>query len=372
MRSALPAIGSSPDVAILDGIDLGVATTDQNGVIQFLNRTGRELLASLGTSSTEIQALLGLSASPGSLLGDEIRCRLISQVVVEGVDLALEVEISRSIDDGQRVVGYFFVFRDVIADEQAELERHRLERLAAMGTMVAGFAHEVRNPVASLRSLAESLSEELADAHIKLSHADRMLEVLVRVERLVDTWLKFGKPPRANRGFFHPWTILSGATSALAARTTTMREQLKVEMAPDLPDAFVDESQLVQVLVVLLNNAIDATGSPGRVSLRAVDHRAADPDGRIRRSQPPPGPPSIRFEVTDDGPGVPPELRSRIFDPFFTTKASGIGLGLSIAQQLVAENGGRLEVGTSATGSTTFSVIVSTAPQVELGLQRLR
>lgn len=132
-------------------------------------------------------------------------------------------------------------------------------------------------------------------------------------------------------------------------------EEIRLEAEPGLPDVNVDERQIAQALVILLHNALEATGSPLRVTLRLRRVRAT-PEGR--RKSDPPASPSVRFEVEDDGPGIPPEILNQIFDPFFTTKASGTGLGLSIAQQIVSENSARLEVASTPGSGTCFSIVV--------------
>jgi len=125
-------------------------------------------------------------------------------------------------------------------------------------------------------------------------------------------------------------------------RTRPLGGRLGLEVDADLPDVFVDADHLVQALVALLDNALDATGAPARVTLQVQCESAA----------------FVRFNVHDDGPGVRPENLGCIFDPFFTTKPECCGLGLSIAQQLVTENGGRIEVVSSPGGPTIFSVLV--------------
>lgn len=251
--------------------------------------------------------------------------------------------------------------RDAIDDKQREAERYRFDRLVAMGTMVAGFAHEVRNPVAALRSIAEELAEELATARVQLPHVGRMLKVLERIERLVRTSLQFGRPPAPRRAAHRPWSILSLALTGAGPRVRQLEEQLRIEVEPDLPDVFCDDNQTAQALIVLINNALDATGSAARVMVRAFGARTLPKEGsRVRDSHPPSLGDWLRFEVCDDGPGIPAENVERVFDPFFTTKPSGTGLGLAIAQQLVAENGGRIELSTSAGGPTTFAIVLPT------------
>lgn len=239
-----------------------------------------------------------------------------------------------------------------MAQEQEGLRR--VERLAAMGTMVAGFAHEVRNPVAALRAMTEQLGEDLAEIGQPMPHITRMLQALGRIERLVDTSLQFGRPAAPHFGEHRPWTLLSAALTTVAPRTSGMGGEIRLEVEPGLPSVFVDDTQIVQVLVILLNNALDAVGTPRRVLLRAVSAGSLDERESVSSSVPPIG---VRFEIVDDGPGIAPDVMGRVFDPFFTTKVTGTGLGLSIAQQLVSENAARLEVSSVPHVKTSFAVL---------------
>lgn len=359
------------DQIILDGVDVGIVTTDDAGKVTFVNRAATEILELDPTLDrdpvgSDVGALLALTEPLDALVGDSSR-RGMSHLLVtaRGSELDLEISVSRAEDAVHERIGFFFIFRDVREEKARETERRRFERLVAMGTMVAGFAHEVRNPVAALRSLAESLAEELSDDELLLSHVTRMLQVLERIERLVRTSLQFGRPTAPRRAPHRPWNILNQAVAQLAPRSGPLAGKLRVEVEPELPDVYVDDAQLTQVLIILLNNALDAAGAHGRLVLRAVGTKPTDDAGRGRKSVPPPPPssprgaapcPVVKFEVIDDGPGIPAGILGRIFDPFFTTKPSGTGLGLSIAQQIVNENGGRLEVTSPRGGPTTFSV----------------
>lgn len=348
------------DQAILDGIELGILTTDHEGKVTFANRTATQLLHVDTESATgsEVATLLRLPSTPRALLGGASRTQIShAYTTSEGAELDLEISMSAGdgLDDAR--VGFFVIFRDVREEKLRETERRRFERLAAMGTMVAGFAHEVRNPVAALRSLTEELEEELTIAGVHLPHSGRMLRVLERIERLVRTSLRFGRPAAPKRGAHRPWVICSAALEGIAPRTLASNDQISVESDLELPDVYVDDGQIAQALVILLDNALDAAGGPRGVHLRLLPGRPIDIDPRFRKSVPPPAFAGVRFEVVDEGPGILPADLSRIFDPFFTTKPSGTGLGLSIAQQIVAENGGRLEV-TSTRGMTTFAITV--------------
>lgn len=348
------------DRAILDGIDLGILTTDHEGVVTFANRTATKLLDIDAEAATgnPVATLLRLPDAPGALLAGASRRQVShAHTTIEGAELDLEISISAGdgLDDAR--AGFFVIFRDVREEKLRETERRRFERLAAMGTMVAGFAHEVRNPVAALRSLTEELEEELSLAGVHLPHSGRMLRVLERIERLVRTSLRFGRPAAPKRAAHRPWIICSTALEGIAPRTAAAEEQISVESDLELPDVYVDDGQIAQALIILLDNALDAAGSPKGVHIRLLAGRPLDIEPRYRKSIPPPACAGVRFEVIDEGPGIAQSDLSRIFDPFFTTKPSGTGLGLSIAQQIVAENGGRLEV-TSTRGATTFAITV--------------
>ncbi|HTJ84153.1 MAG TPA: ATP-binding protein [Polyangiaceae bacterium] len=348
------------DHAILDGVEVGIVTTDDEGHVTFLNRYAEKLLrVDRGVAGRPVEQLLGLSQGPEELLGGDARRTLAYPLsTIDGVELDIELSVSRG--EGDRRVGFFFIFRDVRDEKLKELERSRFERLAAMGTMVAGFAHEIRNPVAAMRSIAEELNEELAAVGLSLPHNGLLLRMVERIERLVKTSLQFGRPAAPRRSMQRPEVIVSFALSEIHARLRASTEPMRVEVDPDLPELFVDERQLTQALVVLLDNALDATGSVARVWIRVRRGSAIEGEARTRKSDPPPMS-QVRFEVIDDGPGISADLLDRIFDPFYTTKPTGTGLGLSIAQQIVNENGARLEVA-SGPGGTTFSIVVAVEP----------
>ncbi len=352
------------DLSVLDAVEVGIVTTDDRGVITFANAPAVDLLRGGEPLVGErVSTWLGLPDDVAEAVGSEPTRQLAyAHETPDGLLLDLEMTVGRSNKpDG---CGFFVVFRDVHEVKHREAARRRFEHLAAMGTMVAGFAHEVRNPVAALRSIAEELTEDLASQGVSLPHPSRMLRILERVERLVRTSLQFGRPAAPTRAPHRPWTICSEALAGIAPRTMAAGHPLRVEVEPDLPDAFVDHAQIVQVLINLLDNALDAASSPRGVLLRVSRARAREVEPRGRRSNAPPAPGGVRFEVIDDGIGIPVSEASRIFDPFFTTKSTGTGLGLSIAQQIVGDNGGQLEL-TSPRAPTIFGFVVRAAEDVE-------
>ncbi len=347
-REALQRLGP----CILEGIDVGIVATTEDGIVTFANRAAKRLLRlereAIGLSARE---LLGLPGSPSGLVRGDARCCEVAypHQLSDGVQLDLEVSVCRGDAGGDPSAGYYLIARDVRDEKLREAERRRFERLAAMGTMVAGFAHEVRNPVAAIRSIAEELEEELREAGASTLHIGLLLQMVGRVERLVRTSLQFGRPAAPRRARHRPCAMVASAMAELRPRLRPLGQEIAVEVEEGLPDVHVDDRHIAQVLVILLQNALDAAGSPSRVRMRLGVARAPHPGARSPEEDP-----SVRFEVINEGPGISPDVLGRVFDPFFTTKPTGTGLGLSIAQQLVHENCGRLGVDSPPSGPTSF------------------
>jgi len=342
--------------AILDGLHISVATTDAEGRLSFINR---EACATLGLVA---QTLVGRPA--GEVLGLPERATTLLRTGGEAGGLerfeytynapgepAREIGLSMRRGAGpSESSGYFLVFRDVAQQRHAE----RMERLAAVSTMAAGFAHEVRNPLASLRMLSEILVNELPRDDSNQEVLTRMTRQLARIERLVATSLRFARPEQPRRGLHPPAVLMAALSEALLPRLQSLRAAaLDVAVDGDLPHVDCDEAQLVQVLVILVNNALDSASGVSGVHVRVTQEREHIP-GEAKPQR------RVRIAISDDGPGVPEELRATIFHPFFTTKPSGTGLGLSIAQQIVHENRGRIELERSRGRGAVFSVVLAT------------
>ncbi len=331
---------------ILDELPAGVLTADAEGRTTFVNRAGLEALglegaAHLGAPMTEV-----LHFPPDLLLEEERRRRheyLVERADGRAVQLGLSITPTRG---KHAKIHWFVLFRDLTPDREAEQAHRRVERLAAMGTMVAGFAHEVRNPVTAMRSVLETLDEELPSPDPRRVYATKLIKHLERVERLVKSSLTFGRPDSPRKARVSPARLVDEAIEQMRPRTGNLGS-IRCEIADGLPDILVDELHLTQVLVAILNNALDAAVYPDQVTARA----RLDDDGQVC------------FVIDDFGPGIPRHVQARMFDPFFTTKASGSGLGMSIAQRLAHDNGATIEV--SSTPGRGATVRVRVPPRIE-------
>jgi signal transduction histidine kinase len=218
------------------------------------------------------------------------------------------------------------------------------EKLAAVGRLAAGVAHEIRSPLTSLRLRLFSMQKALGAHNQVQRDIQVMSDEITRLDSIIRNFLEFSRPPEIQLGRYDVALLLDKTLELLRHKIETCRIRVELDHAADLPPARVDAQQLRQVFLNLLNNAIDALPNGGTIQVEvklAVDRDAQE---------------MIRVRVRDNGAGIPAPIRERIFDPFFTTKEGGAGLGLWIAQRIMTEHGGRLELEASSDRGTAFAV----------------
>lgn len=224
-----------------------------------------------------------------------------------------------------------------LAATRERLARH--EKLASLGQLASTVAHEVRNPLAIIRSLVQSLEERIPGSEEESLESCRVIrEEIDRLSRVVTSLVGFSKPLQLRKS--------EVAATAIVERTELLAQRMLKERSIRLETnggngrrarVRADGDLLCQVLLGLLANAAEATPDGGSIHLGWRRHGA-----------------SVEFAVTDQGPGVPEHIREQIFDPFFTTRPDGSGLGLAVAQQIVEAHGGHIEVETSQGSGARF------------------
>ena len=218
----------------------------------------------------------------------------------------------------ERLGGEVSRLREELRQKNAELRRR--ERLAALGEMAAGLAHEVRNPLGGIALYASMLEGQLADRPPSQMAASRISQGVRTLDRLVGEILDFAQEHRVDQRTCRLADVLSGVEEGIRPWAVEHMVEVTIEPAAFEVQAYCDPPRLQRVLLNLMMNAVQAVGEGGHVRLSA----SARPDGR-----------GIEIEVCDDGPGIPPENLERIFNPFFTTRATGTGLGLAIVHRIV-------------------------------------
>jgi signal transduction histidine kinase len=238
----------------------------------------------------------------------------------------------------------------VIENSQQYRRMQERDRLAALGQMAAGLAHEVKNPLGAIKGAAQLLSEPeegtVTDPQSR-EFLGIILEEVDRLDRVVGSVLDYARPSKGNPGAVDVNAVVRRTLQVLASAQPT-EQSVSTEFGDELPLVRADAEQLRQVLMNLVQNALQATASMGggvSVSTRARQ------GGRGRGE-------SVEIAVRDHGTGITPQVLKSLFVPFFTTKAKGTGLGLAISQRLVEEWGGRIEVVSQPGSGSTFSVVL--------------
>jgi two-component system, NtrC family, sensor histidine kinase HydH len=227
------------------------------------------------------------------------------------------------------------------------------DRLAALGEMAAGLAHEIRNPLGAIKGAAQCLDPRRMPGE-DAEFVDVIVEEVNRLNGVVSAFLDYSRPLKQNFGPSDLNEVVT-RTIRLIQNEVPAHLQLKVELAEGLPRLDSDAEQLKQVLINLVQNAIQAMGAgPGAITVRTMRHERFS-EFRFGAEQ-------VEVQVQDTGPGIPADQQLNIFVPFFTTKQKGTGLGLAICQRIVKNHGGSISVHSKVGEGATFVVRLPALP----------
>ncbi len=243
------------------------------------------------------------------------------------------------------------VYRGVIGPLRVELGESRARaarhaKLASLGTLAAGVAHEIRNPLTAINVRLHSLKKNLVPDSSEQEDALVIGHEIQRLERIVQEFLQFARPAEPKLFTVSADSLFTRMHSLFSPQLEKTSIRLNLESVPDLW-VRVDPHQMEQVLINLIQNAAESMERGGTITLRARSGSARLP-GRTG--------PVVMLEVSDTGTGIPPEVRQRMFDPFFTTKKEGTGLGLAIAARIVEKHGGSIECRSEVDRGATFVI----------------
>jgi len=227
-----------------------------------------------------------------------------------------------------------------LGEANQQIERSR--RLAALGEMAAGIAHEVRNPLGSIRLYARMLVEDLADRLKERAVAEKIGRAASHLDAVVGDVLAFSREFRLRRAPAEVGPLFDAALDASCHDGLPVWKSVRVQRSGDHVEIDADAHLLQQALTNIIRNALEAMGeSPAPPGGHRLDLAASsDSNG------------NARITIRDTGPGIPPEVLSRMFNPFFTTRHTGTGLGLAIVHRIIDAHGGRITVEPARPGST--------------------
>ena len=323
--------------SIVQSVASGLLTVDARGRVTFLNRAGEQIT---GLSLAGVRggpAGRWFSAFQGQAGRDET-----DFVNARGEQLRLGYTLFPLRGREGEEIGRAVIFQDLTALRAMEERVQRSERLAEMGSVAAGLAHELRNPIASMSGSVELLRAGLDPGGQDARLMDIVLREATRLNQLVTRFLEYARPAEPRRAQVDLARIAADTLDVFANDPAAARLRVSRELRPT--PATCDADQMRQVMWNLLLNAAQAAQAAGRDRVAVTVRCAPEPGG------------GARLEVEDDGPGVAPQDVPRLFTPFFTTKERGTGLGLATVQRVVDAHQGTVVAAAGAAGGARFTV----------------
>lgn len=356
--------------SIIQNVGSGLMTVDLHNCITSFNSSAEEIL---GYSEDEIV---------GKRLEDVFSRNALERLVhaMNGTEQSLmnrEMEVERKdkrktyigftvtarLDNRNERVGSIIAFRDISEIKRMQAEVIRMDRLASLGVMASGIAHEIRNPLAGIKTVAQTMEEEIDDGDEKREYLARIIRQVNRMDDLLRAFFTYARPRPPVRKFYRLNEIVQEVIALLKQKLEKNNIRFVEDYAPTLPLIYVDFHQIQQVILNLVLNAIDAMPKGGELSIIA-EARYATIQRVDRRGKRFPIPSKnllyADVRVKDTGEGIPPENLQQIFDPFFTTKSQGSGLGLSIVYTIIDEHRGDIQVESVRGQGTTFRLLLPT------------
>jgi two-component system sensor histidine kinase HydH len=351
-RTSLTRIKAFSD-HVVENMPIGLVATDSRQQVVMFNQVAESVLqlpapSVIGKPAGQVlPAALWSQVEAGgargaAILEKEVDCTLAGNRVIP-----LEIGAGRLTDESGRYLGSVLLFRDLSEVRTLRNEIARNQRLVTVGRLAAGVAHEIRNPLSSIKGFATYFRERYRENDQDAQTASILIQEVDRLNRVVGQLLEFSRPvsivPRPVRLDRLIADIVKLVENQARAKGVTVA----VDIRAGLPEVRLDADRLNQVLLNLLLNGIEATESGGGLTVRG--YAAAD----SRR---------LEIQVSDTGCGIRPEDLAHVFEPYFTTKPSGTGLGLAIAHNILEAMGAEIGVQSVFGAGTTFTLKLPVHP----------
>jgi len=347
-------------LTVLDSVGDGVIVISREGAVTLMNPAAEEMT---GRSRRQV---LG-SLFNGTFVAEPVLVEMVERTATSGVSLSDQDNVvlypsGRVIPvnattfpllrpDGEPI-GVILTLRDLTSIRELEAAVRQADRLSALGTLAAGLAHEVKNPLGGIKGAAQLLERELDSDSELLEYPRVMIKETERIDKIIRQLLELASPrgPRYQPVNLH--MVL--ADIILLQREAAVNREVSITTAfdPSIPPIMADEAQLTQVFLNLIRNALEAMNEGGRLTVSSrvlAEYQLARNESRSRM---------VAVEVTDTGPGISAENLAKVGTPFFSTKDGGTGLGVAICQKIVAEHRGMLKIDSKPGQGTRITVLL--------------
>ena len=346
---------------IIDSVGDGVIVLNAEGAVTLINPAAEELAGvsrrlAIGTpfaaqfkGEPELVEMAAKTGSTGMTISDYENIVLKRSGKPTPVSATTSPLLTAS---GERV-GTIVILRDLSNIRELEETVRHADRLSSLGTLAAGLAHEIKNPLGGIKGAAQLLEMELAEDHEMREYTRVVLKEVQRVNRIVEELLELAAPRKLKQEPVNLHKVLGDIVLLQKRAAEGKSISFVQQFDPSIPPILADEGLLTQLFLNLIKNAVEAIADEGliRISSRVLADYSMTQKGEGRSRM-------VALDVSDNGPGIPPEVLNNLFTPFFTTKARGTGLGLAICQKIVAEHRGMMKVESDPGKGTTFTVML--------------
>ncbi|MFO7645928.1 MAG: ATP-binding protein [Desulfosarcina sp.] len=348
-RTSLVQVRAFSD-SLVSRIPIGLVALDRDGRVTALNSVAETTLAIDSTDVTGLPArevipaaLVDALAGDAGLVEKEILCP-----VADGRRIPMDVSAATLTDDDGQVFGQVILFKDLteIRALHDELEKNR--RLASVGRLAAGVAHEIRNPLSSIKGFATYFKEKYRDSDQDQEVAAILIQEVDRLNRVVGQLLEFSRPLAIHRQAVRLKPFLEEAVKLVARQSSQTGVTTTLEMVDETLAAVMDADKMSQVMLNLFLNALDAMPGGGRLTVRVSNN----------------GNGWVQIQVADTGEGIDPTDQPHVFEPYFSTKNTGTGLGLAIVHNIVKAHQGDILVESRPGQGTTVQITLPAAKEV--------
>jgi two-component system sensor histidine kinase PilS (NtrC family) len=353
---------------IIQSLDSGLLTIDLSGKIIFLNRTAEKILnrneeelknVSIYDFFPKISEVIDeLKKKTSDTFSDNQRYQTLL-TNYDGRNIYLGFSISSLTDPEGCIIGHTLIFQDITKYKEMEEQMKRFDKMAAVGLLAAGMAHEIRNPLTSLSGSIQMLKSELQLDRSQQKLMEIILRESERLNALITDFLLFAQPPQTNKRSWEIGKVIE-ETIDLFIHSPSFHEGIRIHRPSTRENfqAMIDPDQMKQVFWNLLTNAAQAMFNGGEIRVHLGKQNGISWETGLPFPIQKKGKEWVKISITDSGNGITGQEKEKIFEPFFTTKENGTGLGLSIVHKIIENHNGVIKVESELGKGSTFTIFL--------------
>jgi two-component system sensor histidine kinase HydH len=346
-RTSLSRVKAFSD-NLVENMPIGLLATGRDGRIVSFNQTAESVLQ---LSSQQVLWKNPREVLPRPMWDLIARLKTERRVIVKEIDcpvmgrktIPMEAIASFLEDEGGEFLGHVILFRDLSEIRHLKREVERSQRLASVGKLAAGIAHEIRNPLSSIKGFATYFKERYREVPEDQETAEIMIQEVERLNRVIGQLLEFARPISIKKKPASLGALVQDSMKMIEGDAHRKGINVHVKSIPDMEEVSIDADRMKQVFLNVYLNALEAMESGGTLSVELHRDDTAN---------------KIEIAISDTGTGIKEEDLPHIFDPYFTTKSSGTGLGLAIVHKIIESHGGTVRVQSQHDTGTTVTIIL--------------